>query len=296
MNGWKKQAAQLIDFEGENPVKFEQNNRWLSKLNLEDILNLMSNVTVQQMLERDLFAKRLEENISIGLHEFMYPLMQGYDGVAMEVDMEIGGTDQTFNMLMGRQLSKAYLGKEKFVRTNKMMEAPEGRTMSKTRGNGINLSDSPEEIYGKAMSYPDEYITKGLELLTEVPLEKIKEVKVLLGKGENPLQFKKLMAFEIVKTIKGEKAAKKAESHFEKVVQEQEIPKEIPEIRVTSGKPIYQNVKKMAPKLSNSQIKRIIKQGGLTINDEKLTDPFSEVQLKPGDIIKLGKRRYAKIK
>jgi len=296
MGGWKEQAGQLIDFDGENPVMFERNHKWLSRLTLEEILKLMSNVTVQQLLERDLFAKRINENTPIGLHEFFYPLMQGYDGVSMEVDMEIGGADQTFNMLVGRRLSKTYLNKEKFVRTNKMMEAPEGKTMNKTKGNGINLSDSPENMYGKAMSYPDKLITKGLELLTDIPMDQTEEIERAIESGENPLEFKKLMAFEIVKVIKGEKAAVTAQQHFEKTVQKQKLPNEIPEIEFGGKGPLYQLLSVMAPKMSKTHIRKIIEQGGLMINNEKHTDPMEETKLKSGDMIKLGKRRYAKVK
>jgi len=296
MGGWKEQAGQLIDFDGENPVMFERNHKWLSRLTLEEILKLMSNVTVQQLLERDLFAKRINENTPIGLHEFFYPLMQGYDGVAMEVDMEIGGADQTFNMLVGRRLSKTYLNKEKFVRTNKMMEAPEGKTMNKTKGNGINLSDSPENMYGKAMSYPDKLITKGLELLTDIPMDQTEEIERAVESGENPLEFKKLMAFEIVKVIKGEKVAVTAQQHFEKTVQKQKLPDEMPEIEFGGKGPLYQLLSVMAPKMSKTHIRKIIEQGGLMINNEKHTDPMEETKLKSGDIIKLGKRRYAKVK
>ncbi len=143
LQGWKEQAAQLIDFGGDNPVQFKRNHEWLSQLKLDEVIKLMSHMTVQQMLDRDMFDRRLAAGDPIGLHEFIYPLMQGYDGVAMNVDMEIAGADQTFNMLAGRELSKAYLGKERFVRANKMMDAPDGRTMSKTKGNGINLSILP---------------------------------------------------------------------------------------------------------------------------------------------------------
>ena len=177
MSGWKEQAAQLIDFSGDNPVRFERNYNWLSKLTPFDMLKLMSNITVPQILQRDLFKKRLGADDTLKLHEVVYPLLQGYDGVAMEVDMEIGGADQTFNMLVGRDLSKAYLDKEKFVRANKMMDAPDGKTMCKTKGNGINLGDSAEEMFGKAMSYPDSAILSGLELLTDVPMAEIEEIK-----------------------------------------------------------------------------------------------------------------------
>ena len=205
--GWKKQAAQLIDFGGKNPVQFKHNYEWLSKLTLEDLIELMSKTTVQQIIERNLFQRRLRENSPIGLQEFIYPLMQGYDSVAMKVDLEIGGTDQVFNMMMGRTLCKSYLNKEKFVRTNILMEAPNAKTMSKTKGNSINLGDTSEDMYGKAMSYSDDLITKGLTLLTDVPLEEIAEFEKQMTNGDNPMQFKKILAFEIVKKIKGEKEA-----------------------------------------------------------------------------------------
>ncbi|HTW96134.1 MAG TPA: tyrosine--tRNA ligase, partial [Candidatus Methylomirabilis sp.] len=128
LKGWKEQAAQLIDFGGDNPVQFKRNYEWLSQLKLDEVIKLMSQMTVQQMLERDMFERRLSKGDPIGLHEFIYPLMQGYDGVAMNVDLEIGGADQTFNMLTGRAIVRAYLNKEKFVRANKMMDAPDGRT------------------------------------------------------------------------------------------------------------------------------------------------------------------------
>ncbi len=296
MGSWKKQASQLIDFSGENAVKFERNSKWLSKLKLEDLLGLISKTTVQQMMERDLFQKRLAENNSIGLHEFMYPLMQGYDGVAMRVDMEIGGADQIFNMLMGRQLSKAYLGKEKFVRANKMMDAPEGLTMSKTKGNGINLSESAETVYGKAMSYPDSLITKGLELLTDVPMELITKIQRDMETGENPMEHKKLMAFEIVRIIKGQKEAQKAQKFFEKTVQGNETPEDMPTIEFDPSKNVCENASQMEPEMSKTQIRRIIEQGGLTINDQKILNPMEKVQTKSGDIIKLGKRKYARVR
>ncbi len=296
MAGWKKQADQLIDFEGKNPVKFERNSKWLSKVDLEEILDLMSKTTAQQVLERDLFQERLNRNIPLGLHELLYPLIQGYDGVKMKVDMEIGGADQIFNMLTGRHLSKAYLNKEKFIRANKMMEAPEGLTMSKTMGNGINLSDSPEDIYGKAMSYPDHLIGKGLELLTDVPEETIKEVEKDIKEGKNPMKHKKMMSYEIVRIIKGEKAALKAKEYFERTVQEEEIPQDIPEIELKETAPAWEIAAKIAPNMSNTQIRRIIEQGGLSINGQKFSDPTGMIQPNSGDIIKLGKRRYGKIK
>lgn len=297
MEGWKQQAAQLIDFEGDNPVIFRRNHEWLSKLNLADLIKLMSYATVQQMTERDMFTRRIAERDPIGLQEFIYPLMQGYDSVAMEVDLEIGGTDQTFNMLMGRQLVQKYLGKEKFVRTNIMMDAPDGRTMSKTKGNGINLGDTAENMYGKAMSYRDELITKGLTLLTDVPLDKIEEIDKQMEAGENPMTFKKFLALEIVTTIKGKKSAIKAQEHFERTVQNKSIIEDDTiSINLTIKQGLLHNlIKECAKEESASQIKRTIEQGGVEINNEKKIDPYEEISLKESDIVKYGKRNYFKI-
>lgn len=295
--GWKKQAAQLIDFGGKNPVKFKYNYQWLSKLKIDEIIKLMSTTTVQQMIERDLFQRRIKENKSIALQEFIYPLLQGYDSVAMKVDLEIGGTDQIFNMLMGRNLVKTYLNKEKYVRANILMEAPDTVTMSKTEGNGINLSDQPYEMFGKAMSYSDDLITKGMRLLTDIPDGEINEIKSLLDNGENPMKFKKMMAYEIVKTIKGEKEAEKAQQHFEQAVQEGAPTKETTHETNVSGKmSLLEFLKKNNPdNLSSGELKRLVQQGGVEINGEKAVDFNLEREFASGDIIKLGKRSFIKV-
>ena len=297
MASWKEQAAQLIDFEGENPVKFMRNHEWLSKIGLADLIKLLSNATVQQMIERDLFAKRLQKNSPIGLQEFIYPLMQGFDSVAMGVDLEIGGTDQTFNMLMGRELVKRYLGKDKFVRTNEMMEAPDALTMSKTKGNGINLADKSEVMYGKAMSYPDELITKCLRLLTDVPMEEIWEINKKIQDGENPMTFKKLMAFEVVKIIKGAEEADKAQKHFERTVQKKDISDEDTEIVTVSGTMSVTEFLRKALKDSKSasHIKRIVEQGGVEVNGKKVASIQIEIEFTPGTVVKFGKRKYFKV-
>ncbi len=297
MSGWKEQAAQLIDFSGNNPVRFERNYKWLSKLKLDNLIKLMSNITVQRMLERDLFERRIKEGDPIRLHEFIYPLMQGYDGVAMEVDMEIGGSDQTFNMLVGRELSKGYLGKEKFVRTNKMMDAPDGRTMSKTKGNGINLSDTPEDMFGKAMSYSDDHIIAGLELLTEVPTEDIKKIEKEIKEGASPMEHKKFMAFEIVKMIKGEEAARGAQDYFTRTVQKKEIPDEVVPSPTPPETILIELMVEEGLAVSKSDAKRKIEQGGVEIDGKKIIDINAEItQEMDGKILKVGKREFRRIK
>ncbi len=297
MEGWKKQASQLIDFEGKNSAKFMRNSKWLSKLNLRDIIDLMSKTTVQQMLERDLFQKKLKELTPIGLQEFIYPLMQGYDSVAMEVDLEIGGNDQIFNMIMGRNLSRILINKEKFVRGHELMEAPDAITMSKTKGNGINLNDSPEDIYGKAMSYPDELILKGFRLLTDVSLEDIWSAQERMKAGENPMQFKKLMAFEITKMIKGEKGAKEAEKFFEKTVQNKDISSDSTTKTSVNGTIQLIEFLKKADTEGNSlsNLKRVVEQGGVEVNGNKITDPYLIIDFKKGTLVKFGKRKFFEV-
>ncbi|MBW6441361.1 tyrosine--tRNA ligase [Patescibacteria group bacterium] len=297
MEGWQKQASQLIDFEGDNPAYFKRNSEWLSKLSLKDIIDLMSKTTVQQMLERDLFQRKLKELTPIGLQEFIYPLMQGYDSVAMEVDLEIGGNDQIFNMLMGRSLSRVMINKEKFVRGHELMEAPDAITMSKTKGNGINLNDSPEDIYGKAMSYPDELILKGLRLLTDMPLEEIWEIQEKIKTEENPMKYKKIMAYEITKMIKGDKEAKNAEEFFEKTVQNKDITSEATTKTDVNGTlQIIEFLKKVDNEENSlSNIRRIIEQGGVEIDGNKITDPFLVVDFKEGTIVKFGKRKFYEV-
>jgi len=298
MAGWKEQAAQLIDFKGENPVSFKRNFEWLSKLKLDDLIKLMSQITVQRMLERDMFKRRMEENNPIRLHEFIYPLMQGYDGVAMGVDMEIGGTDQTFNMLVGRDLSKAYLNKNKFVRTHKMMDAPDGITMSKTKGNGINLNDTAEDMYGKAMSYPDRSIVLGLELLTDVPMKEIKEIERSVSKGENLMELKKRMSYEIVKMIKGKEAAMAAEDHFKRTVQNKERPDNIEEVSLKGGSwNLPDLLVSVGFAVSKQEARRLIEQGGIKINNKVVADVKANIVVTDEDIlVQRGKRQFLKIK
>jgi len=297
MAGWKEQAKQLIDFGGENPVRFEQNYKWLSELKLNNLIKLMSQMTVSQMLARDLFKKRIKNNKDIYLQELIYPLMQGYDSVAMEVDIEIGGADQTFNMLVGRDLVKTYLNKEKFIRANKMMDAPDGIIMSKTKGNGINLGDSSEDMYGKAMSYPDSAILNGLELLTDISMDAIKNIKKLLENGENPMQYKKIMAFEIVKTIRGIKDAQKAQKYFEDTVQKKEIPEEIANYELQISKiNIVELLVKIKLATSKGEAKRLIEQGGVKVDGNTIKDINKEIKItESGVLLQKGKRQFIKV-
>ncbi|HOV17760.1 MAG TPA: tyrosine--tRNA ligase, partial [Candidatus Dojkabacteria bacterium] len=211
-----EQASHYIDISNkENPVKVVYNSKWLEPLNFGEIIELASVFTVQQMLKRSMFQERLKSDKPIYLHEFLYPLMQGYDSVALNIDVEVGGNDQLFNMLAGRDLVMNRLNKEKFVVAMKLLEANDGTKMGKTSGNMIELSDSANNIFGKVMAFDDKLIPIGFEILTEYELEQVKEIKERLKKGENPMILKKLLAFEITKDIKGEQEAENAQKYFE---------------------------------------------------------------------------------
>lgn len=305
MAGWKQQAGQLIDFEDkQNPVEFAGNHQWLSQLRLIDLIGLMSKVTVQQILERDLFQRRLAKQKPLQFQEMLYPLMQGYDSVAMKVDLELGGTDQIFNMLMGRELCQSYLGKEKYVRAHKLMPAPDSLTMSKTRGNGINLGDNAEQMYGIAMSYPDTHILTGLELLTETPLAEIADIQASLTGGANPMQYKKLLAYRIVELIKGTDAAQQAELHFQQTVQQRQVSEDRTKISLKLLSARLEKLGKLGDtatmvaelqRCSKTQAKQLLSQGGVELNQSQKLTVEQPVSLKAGDLLKVGKRNWYEI-
>lgn len=300
MATYKKQASKILDF---SKTEMKYNADWLAKLSFEQIIELASKFTVQQMIERSLFQRRLKAKRPISLHEFLYPLLQGYDSVAMDVDLEVGGTDQTFNMLAGRTLQKIYNKKEKFVLTTKMITGLDGKQMSKTSGNTVNILDEPNNMYGKIMSLHDDLIIQYFEMCTNVPLQSIKAHKEALQKKKiNPMNLKKQLAFEIAKMYHSEKDAKNAEKEFERQFQKGKLPTQIPWTAVVE-KGVY-TISKLMPKLipdyagtaTISATKRLIKQEGLEFEGKKIDDPQLEVSVKGGEIIKAGKRKVYKIK
>jgi len=287
---YKKQASKILNF---SKIKIKYNSTWLSKLKLEGILKLSSHFTVQQMLHRDMFFNRMREDVAINQVEFIYPLMQGYDSVAMDVDLELGGNDQMFNMMVGRQLQKAYHNKDKDILTTKLLLGTDGRKMSKTYDNAIYLTDSPKNMFGKIMSIKDELIGDYFELATELPKEYIEEIK----KNLNPRDQKALLAKEIVKMYYGEKEANKAEEEFNVIFRDKEIPTDIPVFE--TNKIIYPILDLLFDaKLTESKndAKRVIEGGGVHINKEKITDWKKEVEIKDEMVVQFGKRKFIKIK
>ncbi len=286
---YQKQAASILNFKGSNKVEVKYNSKWLAKMSFEDVVELSSHFTVQRMLERDMFENRMKEQKPIYLHEFLYPLMQGYDSVAMDVDGEVGGNDQTFNMLAGRDLMKDLKNKEKFVLTTKLLVDSTGKKMGKTEGNMVAFSDSPEDMFGKVMSWTDEMMSKGFELCTTMP---IAEVKNLESSIPNPRDRKLKLAYEIVKTFLGEKFAGKAQENFVKTFSKKETPDEMRELKPSSYNIIFAVAEAFGE--SRTQARRDIQGGGVKINGERSMDIY--VQVKSGDIVQKGSRFFVKIK
>ncbi|HYK08846.1 MAG TPA: tyrosine--tRNA ligase [Candidatus Eisenbacteria bacterium] len=293
-----KQASKLIDFEGDNPVEILYNGDWLTKLTLQDLLEIAGNFTLQQLEERDLFEKRKQNKEPINMREFMYPLLQGYDSVAMDVDLELGGSDQMFNMLAGRTLVQNMLHKEKFVLTTPLLTDSEGRKIGKTEGNVIALNDQPEELFGKIMSLSDDVIVKGLEYLTDVPMEEVNSIENQLKDGAHPVQHKKKLAFEIVKQLNNEDAARNAQEYFERTVQKKEMPEDVPTVSLKKENELISFVDLLLQTnlaSSKSEAKRLIEQGGVEVDNEKVIDSNGETTIKDGIIVKVGKRKYVKV-
>jgi tyrosyl-tRNA synthetase len=291
------QAKKLLNFEGDNSVEILYNGDWLNKLTLKDLLDVMGHITHQQLIERDMFQERLKQNADINMREFFYPILQGYDSVEMEVDLELGGTDQTFNMLVGRKLLKSMKGKEKFVMTTPLLTDSQGNKIGKSEGNVIALTDKPEDLFGKIMSLSDDIIVIALEYLTNVSIEEIKEIEKALKSGENPITFKKKLAFDIVKQLNNEDAAIEAEESFKSVVQDKNVPGDVLEIKVSDGVSVSETL--ISNKLvdSVSEWKRLVEQHGVSIDDKRIDNPFIRgSELPDGGILKIGKRKYAKIK
>ena len=296
---YRRQAEKILNFKGKNPAEIVYNSTWLSKLNFEEVIKLAGHFTIQQLLERDMFQERLKNNKPIGLHEFLYPLMQGYDSVAMDVDLEVGGSDQTFNMLIGRELQWELHGKEKFVLTLPLLEGTDGRKMSKSFGNTIDIDEIPENMFGKLMGIKDELIWKYFEMCTDLDTQTLKRLRKNSEK-ENPIDLKKKLAFEITKIYQGEDEATQAQAQFEFVVQKKQLPKNIVEVEFS---------KDLLPKSylyflvetglceSNSQAIRLAEQGGVEFDGNRVTDPRENfATVKESVIIRAGKRNYIRLK
>ncbi len=291
---YKDQASKVLDFEGANPVKLLKNSRWLSKITLEEFLRLASQVTYGQVIERDMFQMRIKNGEDIAFSELLYPMLQGYDSVEMDVDVEVGGSDQLFNMLMGRHLMRKINNKKKIVLTTPLLTDASGSKMGKTTGNAVLITSPPLEIFGQIMNFPDDAIVKSFEYLTDVSMKEIAQIESAIKKGKNPMQFKKKLAFAIVEQLNSEQAAKSAAEEFEHLFQKGGISNSLPQIKVKSKSIELVDFlvdNNLAP--SKSEAKRLIKEGAVEIGGQVIEEP--EIELANNQVMRVGKKRFVRI-
>lgn len=293
MQNYVKQASKIIDiYNEENPVEILYNGQWHDKLTFKEVVELASEFTVQQMLKRDMFQKRMEENKPIHLNEFLYPMMQGYDSVMMDIDVEIGGNDQLFNMLAGRDMILNHCKKEKFVLAGKLLTTSDGSKMGKSTGNMIRMDDTPQDIYGKVMAFTDDIILRAFEILTNSTIEDLNNYKRRLEEGENPMTLKKELALTITSEITSKEEAQKAQEFFESVFQKKDMDTEIPEIAITENEIALNDLLvKINFASSKGQARRLIEQGAVKINDERKNEFNQSITSSqyPSFILKVGK-------
>lgn len=292
------QASKIVKFDGDNPIKIKYNGDWLNKLDLPKMLEIAGHFTLQQLLERDLYQERMKQNEPVNLRAFLYPLLQGYDSVTMEVDLEIGGTDQTFNMLVGRQLVKDYLKKDKFVMSTPLLADANGNKIGKTEGNAIAITDTPNDLYAKILSFPDEIIVKGFEYLTRIPMQELRSIEKTISSGENPMVYKKKLAHAIVAMLNTDNDARLAQEAFERNVQRGELPETITEISLGDTDEEFVNedlLVDLGLATSKSDAKRLFQQGGVEV-DGKRVGLNENIQILNGMIVRIGKRKIVKLK
>ncbi len=290
-----EQAGKILNT-SEDKLEIRYNSEWLSDLRLADIIKLTSNMTVARMLERDTFELRYKKGDPIGIHEFLYPLMQGYDSVMIKSDVELGGTDQTFNNLVGRDLQRIHDQSPQVVITTPILVGLDGKEkMSKSKDNYIGVTDEPNDIFGKVMSISDDMMENYFTLLTDLPSEKIAEL--VSPDKTHPKQAKVLLGKTIVAQFYDQSTAQTAAAEFDKVFAQGQLPDEIPKVKI-AAEPIAASKLLLHCKLvsTGGEAKRMVKQGGASIDGKKLNDPNAEITPRDGMVIRVGKRKFARIK
>jgi len=297
---YKKQVFKILNSER---TKVVFNSHWLGKLSFSEVLKVCSKYTVARMLERDDFSTRYKEGKPIGIHEFMYPLMQGYDSVAIQADIELGGTDQKFNLLVGRDIQREYNQEPQVIITLPLLEGTDGvEKMSKSLNNYIGINESPQEMYGKVMSVPDNLMIRYFELVTDVSLDEINKIKTgLESNALHPRDVKKRLAREIVKLYHEQSAAIIAEEEFKKVFKNKLYPEKIKELilkkdDLKEGKIWLIKLVALSGVVdSKSEARRLVEQGGVRINGEKISDPSLDLTVEEGMILKIGRLNFIKL-
>ena len=297
LKNYQTQASKILQFDGDNPVKIRRNSEWHDQMTFKDLIEITANFTVGQMIDREMFQQRIKDAKPIYLHEFLYPVAQAYDSVAMDVDLEVGGNDQTFNMLCGRDLMSALKNKEKFVLTMKLLTDASGKKMGKTEGNTANLDEASNEMFGKIMSWSDEMIVPGFELCTGVPCEQLEEIKSeLAGQEVNPRDLKARLAFEIVKQFYNLDVAQRAQEQFDQVFSQKQAPDEIEIIKLGQAQMQLAEILIVTGLAkSKSDAKRLVEQKSIKVNNETVDDWQAMIDIKNETLIQKGKRFFVKV-
>ncbi|MDO8644691.1 MAG: tyrosine--tRNA ligase [bacterium] len=294
---YKKQAFKILD---KKKTKIRFNSEWLSKMNMLEFMELTSKQTVSRMLEKDGFGKRFREHQSISIVEFLYPLMQGYDSVRLKADVELGGTDQLFNLLIARTIQESYGDERQVIMTFPLLIGTDGiQKMSKSYGNHIGISESPKEMFGKLMAISDELMWNYYELLSAKSMEEISGLKEGVQKGSHhPKKVKEELALEIVTRFHSSKEAQKAAEEFQKVFAAHGLPSDIEEVTLPAGKeiPLIQLLADLQMVTSKGEARRMIKQGAVSVNEERIVDEFKVLKGAGEALLKVGKRRFKKLK
>ena len=296
MEQYKEQILKILK---EDNLEFRYNSEWLGRLTSKDIIKLAAKTTVARILERDDFEKRMKENVPISLHEILYPLFQAYDSVAIRADVELGGTDQRFNHLLGRDLQREFGQRPQVVFLLPLLEGLDGKLkMSKSYGNYVGINEPPDQMFGKIMSIPDTLIMKYFTLCTDLDNEELEKIeRSLKDKDVNPRDIKLDLAETIVRMYHSETAAKKARENFIKVFSKRELPEDMEEVVYPEGERVWiVKVIRSITGLSSSDIRRVIKQGGLKIDGEKVTDTDLEITVDREYVIKFGKKTFFRVR
>lgn len=300
MRSYRRQIGALISFTAKkNPAKLMRNSRWLSRLRLPDVIRLAGHVTVQQLLEREMFQRRMRMGKPIALHEFLYPLLQGYDSVALDADVEVGGADQLFNMMVGKKLREAERGKSKFVIAMRLIEdSKTGRKMSKTEGNYVPLGAAPDDLYGKVMALPDGMVWPCIELATDMTDNEIRALRQKADAGTSMRDIKAVLAERIVATIHGARRAKQARDAFERTFVRKLPPTAMPVITVARRTAVFLPKFLAAHGLaaSRSDAIRLIEEGGVAINDRVVRDWRTPMTFERGGVLRIGKKKFFRIR
>ena len=301
---YSEQFSRIFDLDGENPAQVRFNGNWLDNITLTQFVEIMDKFTVQQLLERSMFQERLKKQEALYLNEMIYPILQGYDSVAMEVDAELGASDQLFNMMRGRDLVDAYLGKTKHVLTTQLLNGLDGRKMSKTYGNTVDLTEDPVPMFFKLTLVQDSKLPRFMQVLTDRTDDEIAAIEERAKTEHNMIDARQQFAHDMVSMLHSTEAADEAQREFERVVNEGELPSDIPDVQVPpdaqrdDGVGVVDVLALSDLVQSKSDARRLVQQGGIRINGEMIEDPRSSIPASrlAGALVKIGKRGYVRVR